>query len=152
MCMSAICIVPCLGWYVNVRVCPPVLTLRGFCVMSSRLVDSRLSFMATYRRLPSSSGSRECRSPATRGSVSRRPFWISSDRGRKTKDDVRDSNQWRLPSNHENVLGKSPCWDRQNGYFASTTCCAGLSCQCAHTKLVKSTHHNHDVREENNFN
>lgn len=46
--------------------------------MSSKLVDSRLSFMATYRRLPSSSGSRECRSPAARGSVSKRPFWISS--------------------------------------------------------------------------
>lgn len=55
-----------------------VLTLRGFCVISSRLVDSRLSFMATYRCLPSSSGSRECRSPAARGSVKRRPFWISS--------------------------------------------------------------------------
>lgn len=87
-------------------VCPPVLTLRGFCVMSSRLVDSRLSFMATYRRLPSSSGSRECRSPATRGSVSRRPFWISSDRGEEEKKNhMRDSNHWRLPSNLENVQG-----------------------------------------------
>lgn len=67
-----------------VNVCFP--TLRGFCVMSSILVDRRLSFMATYRRLPSSSGSRECRSPATRGSVSRRPFWISSekDEGKKS--------------------------------------------------------------------
>lgn len=34
--------------------------------------------MATYRCLPSSSGSRECRSPAARGSVKRRPLWISS--------------------------------------------------------------------------
>lgn len=61
-------------------VCSPALTLRGFCVMSSKLVDSRLSFMATYRCLPSSSGSRECRSPAARGRVSSRPFWISSRR------------------------------------------------------------------------
>ena len=85
-------------------VCPSGLTLRGFCVMSSRLVDSRLSFMATYRRLPSSSGIRECRSPATRGNVSRRPFWISSDgeQNKKTK-----LNQWRLPvslSSFEAVL------------------------------------------------
>lgn len=63
-------------WWVTVPCA--VLTLRGFCVISSRLVDSRLSFMATYRCLPSSSGSRECRSPAARGSVKRRPFWISS--------------------------------------------------------------------------
>lgn len=58
----------------------PALTLRGFCVMSSKLVDSRLSFMATYRFRPSSSGSRECRSPAASGRVSSRPFWISSGR------------------------------------------------------------------------
>lgn len=72
-------------WWVTVPCALP--TLRGFCVISSRLVDSRLSFMATYRCLPSSSGSRECRSPAARGSIKRRPFWISSvqKRERETK-------------------------------------------------------------------
>lgn len=78
----------------DVMVCAwsPALTLRGFCVMSSKLVDSKLSFMATYRRRPSSSGNRECRSPATRGSVSRRPFWISS-----VEKDMKDKtiNTWK---------------------------------------------------------
>lgn len=78
-----VCIVYC---YARVRDCSAVLTLRGFCVISSRLVDSRLSFMATYRCLPSSSGSRECRSPAARGSVKRRPFWISSVQKKASKE------------------------------------------------------------------
>lgn len=63
----------------------PLHTFRGFCVMSSRLVERRLSFMATYRRLLSSSGSREWRSPASKGSVSRRPFWMSSAVEKKKK-------------------------------------------------------------------
>lgn len=102
ICFLYVYIVPCLGCVVYECVCvsPSVLTLRGFCVMSSRLVDSMLSFIATYRRLPSSSGSRECRSPATRGSVSSRPFWISSDEeeGRGEKSEMRDLSHWKYPN------------------------------------------------------
>lgn len=127
-------------------VCHPCLTLRGFCVMSSRLVDSRLSFMATYRRLPSSSGIREWRSPATRGSVSRRPFWISSDKDemKRTQDDARDSKAGRLNTYENYINMKLTCRDRQNGWFAiKISCDVGVSCQCSHTSQNFHT----DVRQ-----
>lgn len=105
----------------DVMVCAwsPALTLRGFCVMSSKLVDSKLSFMATYRRRPSSSGNRECRSPATRGSVSRRPFWISS-----VEKDMKDNQYMKMCKEkvmkYESSLNKyAKIWH----FHATIRCC-----------------------------
>ncbi len=57
--------------------------LRGVWVISSRLVESRWSFMLMYRRRPSSSGSREFRSPAGTERDMSLPLLTSSKTERK---------------------------------------------------------------------